>query len=165
MKTRIIHTKIYDDTWFLDLSLETRFLFVYFFTNSRIGHTGIYEIPDQVINFETGVSNEQLQKAKDTFEKSQKIYFRNQWIFVVKSPFYGGYLGTKNEVAYKNELISIPQEVRDYFYERAKIEYRYSIDRVSGVADTPINHKSEIINHKSEEYLKLKKTAHALIGK
>jgi len=141
MKTRIVHTKIYDDDWFNTLSIVYKMLFIYFFTNSRIGLTGIYQLSDRIIKFETGATPEQLQEAKTLFEKDRKIFFYKDWIYVVKSSIYGGYSGPKNAVAYDNEKEKLPKEIKKYFNNKVSIGYQYS-------SDTSINHKSEIINHK-----------------
>lgn len=143
MQTRIIHTKIYDDEWFASLSVDQKLLYIYLFTNQRIGLTGIYYLPDRIIKFETGLSDDQLNKAKKIFETSKKAFFYNGWIYVVKASEYGGYKGNKNEIAYNKELEKIPDEVKKYFNDRVSIGYQYPID-------TSINHKSEIINQKSE---------------
>lgn len=143
MKTRIIHTKIHDDTWFNTLSIPYRYLFIYLFTNQRIGLTGIYFLPERVVLFETGLTNEELLKGKELLSKSKKAIFYMDWVYIPKSSLYGGYSGVKNEVAFNNELKSIPYKVKTYFFNRVSLESPYPID-------TPINHKSKIINHKSK---------------
>jgi len=86
-----------------------------------------------------------LLKAKD--ELSPKVLFYANYIWVVNASKYGGYLGEKNEIAKDKELALIPLEVINGLNkiktDRVSVEYRYP-------SDTSINHKSEIINHKSE---------------
>lgn len=143
MQTRIIHTKIYDDEWFASLKIEQKLLFIYLFTNQRIGLSGIYYLPDRIIKFETGLSDEQLNTAKKVFENSKKVFFYQGWVYVINASDYGGYKGGKNEIALNKELEKIPDEVKKYFNNRVSIGYQYPID-------TSINHKSEIINQKSK---------------
>ena len=143
MKTRIIHTKIHDDEWFTTLTPVQRYFFIYLFTNHRIGHTGIYEISDRTILFETAISSSQLSEFKKLLEDKEKALFHNGWVFVVKSSTYGGYVGEKNQRAWEKELVAIPVEIMVYFNDTVSIPYRYPID-------TTINNKSKIINNKSE---------------
>ncbi len=145
MKTRIIHTKIYfEDDWFYNLSVIQKFLFIYLITNSHIGLTGIYELPDRVILSETRLELEDLIEGKKIFEENKKILFYKGWIKIVNAEKYAQYLGEKNETARNKELNDIPLEVKDLFS-------RYPIYTVSGTPDTTINHKSETINQKSED--------------
>lgn len=140
MKTRIIHTKIhFEDDWFNTLSIEYRYLFIYTFTNSYIGHTGIYKISQRVILLETGATLDQWLKAKETFVKNDKIRFFRDWIYIKKAQKYVNYSGPKNELAFEKELSLIPEDVLK--------ELRYGIDTVSYSIDTTINHKSKTINH------------------
>lgn len=143
MKTRIIWTKIYDDEWFNSLEIDHKFLFVYYFTNSRIEHTGIYQCPLRIIAFETGIAKDRLTELNQKLQESKKVFFYEEWVYVIKSPIYGGYKGPKNELAFNRELNKIPSTVLEYFNGIVPIQYRYSID-------TTINHKSEIIDNKSE---------------
>ena len=145
MKTRIIHTKVhFQDNWFYTLPIEYKYLFIYLFTNSYIGMTGIYELPDRVIILETGVSKELWEKAKKRFQKDKKAGFYKGWVCIVNAIKYANYSGPKNEVAYKRELASIPKKVLDYFSNTLSIPYIYP-------SDTTINNKSKIINNKYKE--------------
>jgi len=143
MKTRIIWTKIYDDDWFNTLSIEYKFLFIYYFTNSRIEHTGIYQCPLRIISFETGITPKELINTNQKFEADKKILFLKDWIYVIKSSIYGGYQGPKNELAFKREMDKLPKDIKESFNNTVPIQYIYPIY-------TTINHKSEIINNKSE---------------
>ena len=145
MKTRIIHTKIWEDDWFTILSKEAKFLFLYLISNQRINLCGAYEITDRVIMFETGFKAAELQKAKK--ELVQKIIFYEGWVYVKNAKRHGGYKGEKNDLAIERELSVLPEKIKKCFIEgkcdRVSLEYPYPMD-------TTRNHKSEIINNKSE---------------
>lgn len=124
MKTRIIHTKIYlEDEWFNTLPIDYKFLFIYFFTNSHIGHTGIYELPKRVIMIETGADPELLEKALKRFEKDGKVAYFDGWVCVANSMKHTNYAGEKNQKAYMKELLSIPQEVKSHFGDTLSIDH------------------------------------------
>lgn len=144
MKTRIIHTKIYfEDDWFYSLSIENKFLFIYLISNSHIGLTGIYNLPKRVILLETGLKEPEIDEGRKIFEESGKIYSFKDWVYIVNARRYANYTGEKNITATNRELESIPLEVMRYFTNTVSIPYTYPMD-------TPINHKSKIINQKSE---------------
>lgn len=149
MKTRIIHTRIWEDDWFLSLSDNGQKLFIYLITNQRINLSGIYRLPDRVINFDTRLKGERLEKAKN--ELVGKVMFFDGWVYVKNAQILGGYKGEKNEVAIKQEMTEIPENVKNCLFKGICNRVSKKDDRVSEVSDTSINHKSEIINHKSEE--------------
>jgi len=145
MKTRIIYTKIWEDRFFKKLSNPARFLFLYLITNPRINLCGIYEIQDDVILFETSLDKKQLSKIKKQLEP--KVFFCEDWVYVVNAQRLGGYKGEKNNIACSRELKEIPENVKKTFdklnTDRVSIPYTYT-------RDTSINHKPEIIDKKSK---------------
>ena len=148
MKTRIIHTKIWDDDFFQGLTLTQKALFIYLMTNSLIGLTGIYELSDRRIRFDTGIEQDELEKTKQILENAGKVCFKNSWVYIVNAQKYGGYTSPKLNDPIKREVARIPVEIlksfNDYaFNHSVSIQYAYT-------TDTPINHKSEIINDKPE---------------
>lgn len=140
MKTRIIWTKIhFEDDWFNSLPLNFKYLYIYLFTNSHIGLTGVYSLPKRVALLETGSTDEEWVSACRIFEDSGKVKFSGDWVYVVNAIRYTNYSGPKNEEANRKELLSIPKDILDTL----SIPYIYPID-------TTINHKSKIINQKQE---------------
>jgi len=132
----------------LNLSDNGQKLFLYLITNQRINLCGIYRLPDRVINFDTRIKGEKLQKAKS--ELLEKVFFYDGWVYVKNAQILGGYKGEKNEVAIKQEMADIPENVKNCLFKGICPRVSEKEDRVSEVSDTSINHKSEIINHKSE---------------
>ena len=137
MRTRIVHTKIWNDDWFYALSSDAQRLFLYCLTNQYIGLTGVYELSDRIICFDLKLSTENLEQLKN--ELTKKVIFIDGWVIVLKANSYNSYTGEKNQKAITRELLSLPQHIR-----------RYCIDTLSTTPNTLINHKSKIINHKSE---------------
>lgn len=146
MKTRIIHTKIWEDPFFRGLSKPARYLFFYFITNYRINLCGIYELSDDLICFETGFEKKELEKLKR--EMHPKIQFFDNWVYVVNAKRLGGYKGKLCDQGIEKEMLDIPERIKNCF--------------VDGVCDTPCkgyiypmqgtrNKKQEIINKKQEK--------------
>lgn len=153
MKTRIVHTRIWEDEWFCGLSNDGQKLFLYLITNQRINICGIYRITDRVIYFDTKIRLERLERTKDEVSELGKITFYKGWVHVKNAQQLGGYTGEKNMEAVKKEMAEIPEDVKKCFLKGICDRVSEKSDRVSEVSaklDTSINHKSEIINHKSD---------------
>jgi hypothetical protein len=145
MKTRIVHTRIWEDEFFIALSQEAKLLFLYLITNQRINLVGCYQVADRILCFDIGLSPDGLSKAKT--ELGNKVKFAGNWVYIPNAAKLGGYSGKRNEIAFIREFSNIPQSVIDYLgLDTVSI----NPDTLSPNLDTPINHKSEIINNKSE---------------
>lgn len=111
MKTRIIHTKVWKDGWFVALSGNARLLWLYLLTNEKINISGIFEITDREIEFDTGIPKKDIPSAKG--ELSGKIDCIESWIRVKNVDKYNNYrFSEKNEKAYNRELELVPEEIR-----------------------------------------------------
>lgn len=143
MKTRIIYTKIWEDDFVSTLPIVQKALFIYFITNQRIGQTGIYEVTDRIILFETGASKEQLEQAKDVFMKANKILFINGWVKVMNSGKYNSYTGENNDKARTKELEGISEEILTTF---DTLSEGYQAPSIPVEGPSNHNNKSLIIN-------------------
>ena len=128
MKTRSLHTKIWLDDWFSELSTADKLLFVYLLTNSHINLNGAYELTDRVLLFETGVSREQLTNAKEKFK--DKIAFYDNWIVIKNVDKYDDFKGGKLLQAKENQLKEIPAHIIEFINQ-------YRTDTLSIPYDTP----------------------------
>jgi hypothetical protein len=128
MKTRIIQTKIWRDLYFVSLSQLEKLLFLYLITNEKINLIGIYELTDREILFDTGIKEEELEKAKKKFTLDKKIYFSGEWVKIINYDKYNAYIGEKNETAKEKELSFVPKNIIDYEYpiDGVSIPHRYS---------------------------------------
>ena len=154
MKSRIVHTKMWEDEYFSNLSRASKLLFIYLITNSRINLIGTFEISDRVIIFDTGLNSKELEDAKT--ELFPKVKFFNGWVYVLNAERLGGYKGGKNETAKENEWDKIPKDIINALVKGNHDRVSEKEDRVSGILDTPINHKSEIRKDKyaSQDYFR-----------
>ena len=143
MKTRIIHTKFWDDDFVLGLDKDSRLLFQYLLTCPFINISGIFEVPVPVIKLHTGLTDLEIQTAKDILQANGKIYFFHSWVKVVNVDRFNSYKNSpKNQTAYEKELEVVPNEVIVAF-----MGMDTSMDTS---IDTPINHKSKIKKGESE---------------
>lgn len=113
MKTRIVHTKFWEDSFVCDLSPREKLIFLYLLTNARIGLTGIYELPDKYILFDLGIDKDELATAKQKLEASDKIYFVDGYVAIKNAKKYNDYSkgNTNQQDAYYREIEMLPKEV------------------------------------------------------
>ena len=113
MKTRIIHTRIWEDEFFGGLNSKNKLLFIYLLTNHRIGMTGVYECSDRLISFDTGISIEDINSGKEILKN--KFVFYKGWIVILNCGKYNNY--TSNDFmkkAYQKERESLPEDLKKY---------------------------------------------------
>ena len=147
MKTRVFHTRFWDDDDFTSsLSMEHKLLFIYLITNSKINICGIYELPLRKIAYDTGIAEDVIKDGFRIFQENNKVRVKNGWVRVVNVDKFNNYKGQKNEVARDKETACIPDNVYEYLMGNDT-----SID--TSMYTVPIvtrNKKSEIRNKKSE---------------
>ena len=147
MDTRIIKTKFWQDEKVQSLTIEAKLLFVYFITCPHIGKTGIFEIADSYILLETGLTKEQLTKAKKELENKKRAFFFGNWVYVVKALKHTRYdIGIKTSVGFKKELENLPKKVVDYYINLKDS----SIDKSDTTIVEYIKHKTQTINNKQQ---------------
>ena len=112
MKTRIVHTKIWSDQWFQSLSRSSSFIFLYIITCPEINISGVFELPDRKIMFETNTTTAEVEQAKK--DLSEKIIFFDGWIYVKNADKFNSYKGPKNEKAREKELTYAPKKLMEY---------------------------------------------------
>lgn len=142
MKTRIIHTKVWKDNWFANLSKDAKLLWHYLLSNEKINISGIYELSDREIVFDTSIDTSMLDLLKKELEP--KAMFYKGWVKVSNVERYNKYRNSPlNETAYWKELSAVPSDIRAYFQLPDDTSIYTSIDTLR-------NNKSKIINQKEE---------------
>lgn len=138
MKTRVVHTKFWQDNFICSLNHKEKLLFLYLITNDRVNISGVYELPDKTIKNDVEMTEMELEKAKEKFHNNKKFVFFNGWIKIINLERYQNYTGEKNDVCRAKELEKAPPELQT---DTLSIPYRYP-------TDSPSNKKSEIRNKK-----------------
>lgn len=139
VKTRILHTKIWSDEWFCSISRSSSWIFLYILQCPENNISGIFELPDRVILFNTRTTQKELEIAKK--ELVGRVVFYKGWVKILHSNKYNNYVtNPKMEIALEKEMKLIPEEIIDFLNG-----YDTSMDTS---IYTPNNHKSEIINNR-----------------
>lgn len=144
MKTRIIYTKFWKDEYIGGLNLSEKVLFLYLLTNEHVGLSDIYELSDRIILFDTGLNKEQLENAKQKFEKDGKFRFVKGYIRICNGERYNRYLGDRNAVAMEKERNLIPKGILDTL----SIPYQYPTDSLITIIN---NHNNNHNPNKKQE--------------
>ena len=80
---RQIHTKIWKDPWFIELSPERKLLFIYLFSNEQANMMGLYQLPLKVICFETDLDQITVEEGLAQFAADGKCYFEDNHVWIV----------------------------------------------------------------------------------
>jgi len=142
MKTRILHTRFWQDDFVNTLSQKEKLIFIYLITNDRVSLTGMYELPDKYIKMDLEITQKELDTAKNRLK--DKIIFHKGWIKIINHDKYNSYTGESIDKAKEKELQSVPKDLRE---GRPTPPPRVD-PRVDTSVDPPNNHKSKTINHK-----------------
>lgn len=140
MKTRIYHTKTWKDNWYSSLSKDAKHLWNYLLLNEKINISGIYELTDREIVFDTSIDAVSLEALKK--ELHPKAIFFNGWVRIPNVDRYNNYRNSpKNEIAFVKEMSYVSDEVA------SGLGLHTSIDTS---IYTPRNKKSETLTTKLE---------------
>lgn len=109
MKTRIIYTKIHEDSYFRSLTDREQNYFQFLLTNEKVNLCGVYECPDwYVLACKPSWKRADLVRMKAKFMKDGKFLFFDSWIKIINYSKYNQYTGESNKKAIKSELSRIP---------------------------------------------------------
>jgi hypothetical protein len=124
---RQIHTQIWKDEWYIDLSPEEKLIFVYLFSNELASISGIYKIPARVISNETGVSYEDVLIILENFEQAGKILYADGVLWVKNMSKFHANASPRTQKKVEADVEKIP----DCAVKQAYLQYRDCIDTVS----------------------------------
>lgn len=79
---RQVHTKIWDDPWYVDLSPEGKLFFIWLVTNDKASVSGLYEFSVAVAARETGIDRKVITECIKQFTADGKIMVEGNYIWV-----------------------------------------------------------------------------------
>ena len=85
MKSRPIQSRLWDDDFIVDATWQSRYVFVYLCTCSAMNISGLFQLPDKKIIFETGLNKEDFEVAKEELSTNKKVLFYKGWVFVANA--------------------------------------------------------------------------------
>ena len=126
---RMIRTKFWSDDFIGELSPLEKLLYLYLLTNERTNICGAYEVTLRIISFDTGIDQNKVKTILEKFEKSGKILFVKNYIFIKNFAKHQNKKSPTIQKAIENNLALLPQEVQEAI--QAYIRYGYGMDTVS----------------------------------
>lgn len=122
---RQVQTTFWQDDFVLNLTPEEKYFYLFLLTNSKTKQCGIYQLPVQVIVFETGYNQETVEKLLQRFIDYGKIIYstKTKEIGIINWQKYNPAESPKVKVCVIKEL----KEIKD----RSLIDKIYPMDRVS----------------------------------
>ena len=128
---RQIHTHIWDDPHFEELSPQAKLVFIYSFSNKHRNEAGLYNITVRKLAFETGLSQEDAEKAIKEIEANDMVrYDWDNHVLWAKNSLKYQSVSSKCIVAILKNLTTISsplvQEYKEYYKD-----ILYPIDTLS----------------------------------
>lgn len=110
---RQIHNEMWDDPDFQELSLEGKIVFIYLFSNHKVGESGLYIITPRRIAFDTSVSIDTVAELLDGGIKNVLYDTDNNIVFIRKHRIYNQMGGSpeKIKLAISNERLKYPSRL------------------------------------------------------
>lgn len=114
MQARIIFSKIWEDAFFVNLSVPEKLLFFYYLTNSRVNIINCYECQDRQVVFDLGTPTKIVAEFKKKAEAEGKLFFKGNYVFIKNAEKYQKYTGSKNETAKLTAIDRLPEEISSW---------------------------------------------------
>ena len=160
---RKINTSFWQDPLVLDLTPEEKYFYLYLMTNTKTNQCGIYEIPKQVMEMETGYNAETIDKLINRFVAYERILFSNE-IMLINWIKYNGSSSPKVLTRVESELKEIKniEFVKEYInlsnglnykLDTVSILYQYSIDTQSQEEEEKEEEKEEVEEQEEAEII------------
>lgn len=136
MAMRSIDTRFWKDGFVRKLNPLDRYLFVYLLTNDHSTWCGIYELPLDIMSFESGIEEKELMKSMLPRLHPKVIYLEG-WVYIPNWVKYhlseSGNMSPQQKKGYENALNEVPEEIRLKIkdVEANGIPYAYPMGGVS----------------------------------
>lgn len=130
---RNIHVNFWNDSFVLCLTPEEKYFFLYLMTNPKTLQTGIYELPKNLIQFETGYNIETVEKLLNKFISYKKIKYdeSTKEIMLLNWLKYNYSSSPKVKSCMLKEIKNVKSKSLIREFERICKQYGYSIDTLS----------------------------------
>lgn len=111
-KLRSLSTAFWSDPFVEGLKPIQKLLFIYLITNEKTNMLGVYELSIKKMSFETGMTEETIEKALKEFETLGKVIYKNNYVILVNFMKHQNYNTNmkKSAIDAYNEL---PSELKD----------------------------------------------------
>lgn len=117
-KQRIVNTAFWDDSYISKLNTVEKLLFLYLLTNPLTNISGVYQISNRRIAFDTGIDSATIDKIIKRLSKDKKVKRVKDWIVLVNFVEHQN-LNPKVITGIEREINGLPPEISLYIdYDR-----------------------------------------------
>lgn len=147
---RIIDSKIWEDSWFFDLTAEQKLLFVYLITSSHTNQLGIFTANIKYIKIETGLEN--IEEILKTLYP--KVLYLPQFSFILIKNFirYQNLGGAKFEKSIYQKFLEQPRQIQSVLFRESE-GLREIIERFNPELSQELSPTSENSDENSDTLL------------
>lgn len=147
MKTRVIHTKFWTDTYIQGLRPTERLLFIFLLSNEHVNMTGAYEMNFGYMQYCTGIGQADIITTLEKFQQDRKIAYVDGYVVLLNHLKYQDYSkGNENQQkAFAREKSLLSDSVRDFIDNGGESTSPQLVGN-----QLPTIHKSKYINHNTE---------------
>lgn len=107
----MVNTAFWDDSYIINLDPVEKLLFLYLLTNTLTNISGIYEITNRRIGFDTGIDKDMVEKILERFIKDGKIKREGNWIVVINFIEHQS-LNPKVIIGIEREIKHLPENIK-----------------------------------------------------
>lgn len=122
---RYVSTTFWDDEWVQTLDFTEKGLYLYLLTNSLTNIAGVYKIANRRIVFDTGLSDETVERIMGKFEKDGKAYRHGEYVVLPSWPHHQKCQNVNIQRGIHRILKSLDGEMISFLSE---VGYRYPLD-------------------------------------
>ena len=108
-KKRMVDGKFWSDNFVRKINALDRYLFLYFLTNTHTNVSGVYELPLDLMSYETGIATGDLGKMLLTL--NEKISYIDGWIIIKNFPRHQNHENVNISKGIARELMSLPENI------------------------------------------------------
>lgn len=153
MKARQIQARFWDDGFIQEATWQSRYVFIYLCTCLPINMSGIFQLTDKKIIFETGLSKEDFDIAKEELSTNKKVIFHDGWVFVVNAfKNCKVWKSKSNWSAWEEEWSKVGKENRQLFDTDVGIDaYTSQKQEIENIKQIEENKQSKPSNKREEK--------------
>ena len=144
---RQIHTSIWDDNWFCQLSSDDKVVFIWLFSNRRASVSGLYQFSEFICARETGMTMDAVKQSIKRLSDDKKIYVEGEWVWIKNLRKYNYYKNNNADKRIQKDLDKLP----DNGLKKAYIEYYKSLDSPLQAPTTPLLEQEQEQEHEIEK--------------
>jgi hypothetical protein len=173
---RQIHTSIWDDDWFCQLSITEKVVFVWLFSNRRAAVSGIYKFTEFICSRETGIPLEDVNNAITRLVDDKKVYIEEGWIWVKNLRKYNDSKSPNSYKSIAKDLAQLPdnglKSAYLAYYKQTASPLQAPCKPLQGDADGLLEQEQEQEQEQEKEksaqpddgFEAMKKTVETLVG-